>query len=387
MADQQVADKAPTKIVSIGKPERGDFPMMKTLGTEDETKIDKGAQGAAAKADDKNTTLTDAEKLAAEEKAKATSKQTYPPKIDDAAVKEYLKGLGIDYTGAEDLKKKLAPKESPAELTEEEKLAKAKAKEERLFDLHKKRGGTIEQWAELKKLSETDVAILGREKLRLDLKTAGFSPERSDAVIKKMHIELSDEEIADMSDEEQAEIKKERDFAAKKLANRGLFIQKNAKGYFDSLAEEATDIDADTARKQQYASNVEAAFTSYQRKQEIDLGKVDDVQIPPVEFEIPETVLTEAKTFLTSLESQILNKDGTWNLEALLPHVVNSFSKIHASKTAYLEGETRGATKALANFSSKPPNLGGNNGAGPGENGKIVKAGKPERGQFPTKNN
>lgn len=365
-------------IAEAGAPVKGNpFKSLidKALNTGEDNNA--GAAGNAGSADD------EAAKIAAAAAAKKAAETQNPAEVNEDAIKEYFKKQGIEYGGVDDLKKKLTAKEAAADLTDEQKKAAATAKEQRLLALHIGRGGTIEQFTSFQKQSTMEPGELGKLKLALDLKNAGFPEEKITSVIKKMHLDVSDEELAELSPEDQAEIKKEREFGLSKLNSRGSIFKKMAADYLVDLERQATDEDTNKATKKQHASNVEAAFTAYQRKQKLEFGKVDDLEVPPVEFDIPETVISSVKDSIkdkAKWESQIYNKDGSVNLDYILPHLIKSEAYSIAAKTALLEGETRGAEKALKGFSPKPPALGGTNGGEQGRKGQLTAAGAPVRG-------
>jgi len=77
--------------------------------------------------------------------------------------------------------------------------------------------------------------------------------------------------------------------------------------------------EADKTLKEKHTANVADAIKNFQRKEQIQLGQLDGVDITPFDFEFPEEALTQAKDYLsdrTALEEKIINKQGEINIPA-----------------------------------------------------------------------
>lgn len=310
------------------------------------------------------------------------------PTLTDEQVMKFLKGKGINADNFDTLKAKAEYQIPAPDPTDEQKKAEELAKEKRLLDLHMVRGGSVEQFAAYKQLVSADAKALGIEKTKNDLEKAGFTPEQADTISKQMHFDIADEELEGIDDDEKAFKLKLKEYGQSKHANRGQFLQNAAKSYLDSLNKEAEQLDGEKALKEQHASNVEDALKNFQRKQQISLGKIDDQDIDPFDYEIPEAVITQSADFLKDadkLDQTLFKKDGSVNLDVILPLVIKANAYDSAIKTGYLTGADRQVKHFESKFSSTPPKLGGPN---PPEksNGKFVSKGKPVTGVSPQNN-
>jgi hypothetical protein len=374
MADTEVV-KTPGKIVSAGRPTAADFRAntegFQAAENNTETQDPPVGEGAKPELNEDGTPKVAAK--AAPDAAKTG--------LTEDQLKEYFKSQGIDYEGVEKLKAKLAPQ---VQLTDEQKKQAELELEKKLFDLHTKRGGNLEQYAAFKAVAQSDVKTLGIDKIKRDLVADGFTADQADGIIKKMHFEVSDEDLAAIEDESERKlIEKERAFGLKKLTARGGFIQNTAKSYLDSLTKELQDLDAEKVKMELHTSKVEDAIKNFQRKQTLQLGKVDDQEIAPVDYDVPDEVLTEVKEILSdraALESKLYNKEGDLNLEFLIPHLINSVSRDKAVRHAYITSADRQVAIFEKVFPSKSaPALGSNNNNKPAPTpGKIVGAGKAQ---------
>lgn len=374
-----IETKTPGKLVSAGKPVRAEMT------------VDSFAQHQnpdASNTIDPDPNKTDPTKTDQESKkpddpgntdpAKKEPEKKDPPKMTEAEFLAFAKEQGIDVADIKTLKEKVAGQ--PAPKTPEQVKADEAALEQRLIAAHMKRGGTIEQYTELKQIAAADPITLGLTKLEADILKEGFSKEDTDLIIKRMQLQYSDEEIADLTPEEKAKVQKEAAFGLKKQENRGKYIQQRAKDYLDILQKEVQDQDAVTQKSTKHTSKVEEAITSFVRTQNIQLGEYDGQKLDPVELKIPDEVLATVKDILADpakIDKLLYNDDGELNLDFLVPHLVASVSRETAAKHAFLQGQTKQVEIFKSKFGDKIPDLGGPP-AKTGTPGKLVKAGKPE---------
>lgn len=381
MAETQTAPAATEEkkagvIAKAGLPVRGSFPGAEKAGV-GQVANETGKEPAAAPPG------ADAGKQppAAGKEPAATAAPA--PKFED--IQAFLKEQGIEgFDSFEALKKKITQKEPEQELTQEQKDEQVKLKNKRLLDLHIARGGTPEQYVNFQKQAAAEVADLGKIKLMAELKKEGFSDAEAEDIFAQMHFQVSDEDIIDLKPEQQELIKKQRALGLKKLANRGTYLKNSAQSYFDDLNREATELDAETTTKKQHATNVDAYLSTFQRKETFDLGKVEDEIIPPYETEIPETVLAQVKEKakdLGKLKTQLVNKDGSVNVDFLLPLMIKAEAYSQTAKASYMEATDRAVKHIQGKFGSKPV-LGGPSGTANGTPGKITSAGKPQKARL-----
>jgi hypothetical protein len=377
MAETNVAPAATQEktgqIVEAGKPTPGVFPIN----------VNGSQQQASGEAP---VELTDEQKAAAQEtpESKAAREAASKiPELSDDQLKEILKGKGISFDDFDSLKKKVEYTPPTLALSAEDQKKAEIELEKKLFELHTKRGGTLEQFAAFKTVQSTDPKILGIDKIKSDLIQDGFQPDEVDNLIKKMHLNVSDEELAEMEEADRKKIEKERAFGEKKLQNRGLYLQNTAKSYFDSLKQELQELDAEKVKMEQHTAKAVDAIKNYQRKQTLQLGERDGVQLSPVEFDVQDEVLNEVLEIVkdpVKLEQHLYTKEGDLNLDFLIPHLVNSVSREKVAKVAFFSGETKAIEHIEATYGSNPPPLGAN-GRQQGQSGKIVSTGKPQVGR------
>lgn len=311
-----------------------------------------------------------------------------PPEITDEQMIAFLEKKGVKVDNFETLKQKVeyvAPAPPP---TDEEKTKAELSIEKKLLDKHLSRGGTVEQFAILKQTAAADAKELGYKKIHEDLKKEGFTDDQAAQIVKKMTFEVTAEELEELEEDQKEILKKQAAFGVKKQTNRGEYLKKTASSYFDSLRNEVAEDDAEKTKMEQHSSKVEDAIKNYQRKETLNLGQLDGVDLPPIDFEVSDAALTEASAILkdpAKLQQHLYTKDGDLNLDFILPHIIKSLSMSDAVKKSYLTGGTRQVEAFQAKFGSAIPSLGGPSKPQTGDK-KIVRVGKPVLGN-PTVNN
>lgn len=379
---QEEKKPIPGNLVSAGVPVRGDFTAA-TIAKANEQQAaaaggDKGKEGQEGKegGDGAGQELSPEQKEAATKAAADVSRGTEG--VTEDQMKAYLKANGIEVDGLDSLKQKLA---TPAKDKTPEEIKQAEVeKEQKLLAAHMKRGGTIEQFTTFKQLVSADPKELGLNKAQQDLIQEGFSPEDANLILKKMHLQYTEEEIAELTPEQVEALKKQSAFGLKKQESRGKYIQQTAKSYLDSLEKEVADQESVTVKAAKHTSKVEDAISKFQRKQTLQLGEYNGQTLDPVDYDVPETVLAQVKEIIqdpAKLEKQLYNEDGSVNLDFLVPHLVASVSRETAVKHSLLTGQTRQVEIFQKKYGSTMPELGSGK-QEKGQAGKIVSAGKPE---------
>lgn len=299
---------------------------------------------------------------------------------DEIFMAEFEKRVGVKPQSIDFVKEKLNYQPPAPTPTDEEKTKADKAFEKRILDLHIESGKTPEQYTLLKGIANGDLKELSLQQTKEELKAAGFSDEKINDIIKERYYQVEDSDIELADDDEKEFLKKKKEFGSKKLESRAAYLQNQAKSYIDSLTKAVNDSDAEKKRMEQHTSKVEDAIKNYQRKQTLELGKVDDTDIPPIEDEIPETAFAEVKDILkdpVKFEQLLFTKEGDVNLDFIIPHLVRSASYTSAVKKGYLVGADRQVEHFQGTFGSVIPSLGGQP-KPTNENGKIVRRGKSE---------
>lgn len=374
--------KTPGKIVSVGnvEPFKPSVPRD-TLPSENSENSNSGGNNNGGSTPAANTGSGTQPAATNTPAANQTPANNSPAELTDDQLKAFFEKQGIAFEGIDKLKEKLASPAAPPVLTDEQKAKLEKEKEDRIVNAHLARNGTVQQLAIYKEVLTTDKKVLGLQKEIEDLVAEGFTKERAEELAKERYFQLTDEEIEKIED---ADLKKEaikqRNLGVKKLENKGGYLQQRAQGYFKILEQELAASDAEKTKMEQHSSKVEDAIKAYERKTILNLGKLDDgVEIPSLEFEYSDTALASAKEFLkdsAKLDENLFTKEGDWNIPALLPHLVRSFSMDEAVKKSYLTGQNRAVEFFEAKFGSTPPPLGGNGKNNNGTPGKIVGVGE-----------
>lgn len=282
---------------------------------------------------------------------------------DEQFLAEVEKRTGVKSENIDGIKEKLTYTKPGPDPTEAEKEQAAKNFEKRMLDVHIASGKTPEQYTLLKSIANGDLKELSHNKAVAELKEAGFNEAEIKEAMKARYFQIDDAEIELEDDEEKkAFLKKSKEVFTKRLDTKAAHIQSQAKSYIESLTSQVNESDAEKKRMEQHTSNVEDAIKSYQRKQTLELGKVDDIEIPPIDLEVPESALDEVKELLKDpekLENLLYNKDGNINLEFLLPHLVRSASYKNVVKHGYLTGGTRQVEHFESIMGKSVPTLGG----------------------------
>lgn len=357
----------PGNIVSAGVVQKAtlDVTQFKDMSViEEEVVVDEKKESEVKDDIDKKTPSTD----------KKDANQPADDLTEDQ-LKKFFEKKGIAYDGLDNLKSKLTPAK---EKTPEDIKAETLAKEQRVLAAHQARGGTTEQLVELRQLVAADPKQLGLTKEQEKLLKEGFTADEAAEVVRIMHLQYTADELAELKPEEKAKLEKQAAYGLKKHENRGKFLQNTAKSYLDSLEEEISEQDAEKARAIQHASKVEAALKTFQRKQTLQLGEYEGQKLDPVEYDVSDEVLQKVSEILKDpavLKKSLVNDDGSFNLDFLIPNIVASISRETAVKTAYLTGGTKQVEIFKASFGDKQPDL-TNTKKTTGEKGKIVSKGE-----------
>lgn len=378
------------KIVSAGKPERANFHIP--LDNESTEKLDAGAgdgksqeeinkEIAAAKLEETPEAKAIREAKELEDKNKPDAVPAPPKPLTDEEIKaEYEKRFP-----------------AKPEKTPEEKIADEKAFKKRMLDLFVENGGTAEQFVSAEYVATADLTEFTKSELTRELKLAGFSDTEIIDFQNERLNQLSEEELEQYPDETKKQFeKRKRDYDKKQIEGRYANTKAQAVEIFNTLKQAITEQDLkvtqksdaeklQTTKESEFSSNVEEHFNKVERKMTLQLGKVDDTDISPVEFEVPDSVISEAKDILkdAAKRKQLLyNDDGSLNLGNIAELVLKGKMFDSAAKTAYLEGGSRQVAefeKVFPMRGAQAIGVGGNNGGNKGKAGKIVSAGKPQR--------
>lgn len=374
----EAAEKTPGKIISAGG------PVIATVNTPIE-KVGKSGEDAAGADGD----LTEEQKIAA-----AAAKKIDVPEITDEQLKEIFAKKGIEgFDGNfETLKEKLKPAASAAaEPTAEEKAAAETAFEKRMLDHFIENGGTPETFVQLKQIASADLKALSEAQITTELKTAGFDEDEIKAVLVERYYQINPEELTQGEDEDvedfekrKKQIEKKVAYGSKKLESKSTYIKKEAEQALNTLREAINLKDLLVTKETEVSSKVDEIVSKIPRKLTFELGKVNDQQIDPVNYNVTEDDITEIAGVLKdpAKRKQLLyNDDNSINLARISDLLLKEKMFESAIKTVYLESGDRQVAlfeTVFPGVKAKDIGVGGNNGSAKNaRKGHIVSAGQP----------
>lgn len=374
-------------------------------GKGDEGLIEKQKAAASGGAGD-GTELTDEQKAEAEKLKNLTPEQLAAleaeknklPEVNDDQLKKLLesKGITLDDKGFEGLKEKLNKPAETAKSPEDiakEKEAQESAFEKRMLDHFIANGGTAENFVALKKIASADLKELSESEIKRELKENGITDEEDiKAIILERYYQINPEELEQDEDESEEDFKKRKALIEKKIAfgtkdkeSKSSHIKKQASDALAALQEAIKIQDSLVEDEAKLSSKVDELAPKLPRKMTFQLGKVNDQEIAPVEYDVTEDDIAEVVATLkdTGKRNNILyNKDGDLNLESVSTLLLKNKILESALKATYLEGGNRQIAifeKTFPGRTAKDIGVGGTNGGNTGKPGKIVSAGKPVR--------
>ncbi|MBP7109648.1 MAG: hypothetical protein KBA90_13905, partial [Chitinophagaceae bacterium] len=366
-------------------------------GDEGLTEEQKAAAAAASAGAGAGTELTDEQKAEAEKLKNLTPEQLAAieaeknklPEINDDQLKKLLesKGITLDDKGFEGLKEKLNKPAETAKSPEDiakEKEAQESAFEKRMLDHFIANGGTAENFVALKKIASADLKELSESEVKRELKDNGFTDEEIATVLKERYYQINPEELEQDEDESEEDFKKRKAliekkiaFGAKKIESKSSHIKKQASDALAALREAIKTEDSLVEDEVKLSSKVDELAPTLPRKMTFQLGKVNDQEIAPVEYDVTEDDIAEVVATLkdTGKRNNILyNKDGDLNLESVSALLLKNKILESALKATYLEGGNRQIAifeKTFPGRTAKDIGVGGTNGGNTGKPGKI----------------
>jgi len=374
------------KIVSAGKPIVGNFIMPDTQGTGDEGDGGEGDGdgGAGGEGNGGEGGGTGAGASAGEGSGAA--------ELDDEKLIQALKDKGISFEGSiEDLKKKFEPEApKPVDETDEEKAKKATAFEKRMLDHYIENGGTPEDFVALKAVASADLKSLSEYQIKKELKDEGFTDDQINAVLVERYYQLNPDEIEKGEGESDEDftarveaVKKKVAFGSKKLESKGSFIKKQAEDALSSLRLAIESKDLLEKKEAEFSSNVDEIVSKVPRKVTFELGKIEDIDIAPVQFEVTDDVIASVVETLKDpvKRNQFFYQDNQLNIANIANVMIRNQYLEKALKAVYLEAGDRQVKEFEKVFPGRNANevgVGGNKAGNNGKKGVIVKAGKPQ---------
>lgn len=362
--------KEPVKVASMGKVQR----VSQTIQSKTETQ----------KEAPKEETTADIAQAQTGEPAQQSS-------LSEEQRKSFLKELfGDENVDVEAIKEKL--KLTAPEPTEEEKKKAKSEKEIRALKLFVEQGGTPEQFNELKSIATGDKIELSKKKALTEFISAGFTEKEANEMLRNQfyQIELDnieqdfDNETEEEFEARKKELQKKVEYGTKKLESYSSYEQTQAASILKGLEDAVESADLEAKEEAVISSNVDELLSKLPRKQTIELGKYNDVDLAPVEHEVSEDSIKQVSEILkdpAKRNNYFNNQDGTLNLPKLTEVLLNHIERNRAIKNALLEGQTRMTAEIRKTFPATSPYELGIGGAPQKNNqkGAVTSAGKPQR--------
>lgn len=277
------------------------------------------------------------------------------------------------------------------ELTEEEKAVKLAEKEKEMLDLYVTAGGgTIENFAALKGIINSDLTDLSKRVITDELKAAGLE-EEVEAVLKERYYQVQLEELEQDIDEDddefaarKAKIEKKIEYGKKKLQSIAEKIKKDAQGVFDSLSQAIENKKAEANEELEFVAKIDEVSKTLPRKLSIPLGKLNNEDLGSVEVEVSENEIAETIGQLKDPASRnkiLFNEDNQINVVAVSNLLLRNKMLEKAVREGMLVGQDRQVKifeKTFPNRSAQAVGLGGSP-KNTNTSGQVAGFGKPQR--------
>lgn len=320
----------------------------------------------------------------------APEHETTKEKVDkqefsEDQLKSYFEKQGIEYNGMDELKKKLNTKAEPLQETDEQKAAKEKSYEKRMVDLFTEGKGTVEQYAAIKSLANSDLKELSNNELRRELKEAKFTDNEINDILKESFFQYDDSELEQYEDETEREyLTRKREYGSKLLENRSLSIKQSAEKILSDLKSAVDSEDLQKQEEEQFSSKVDDYFSKAPRNITFELGTANNRKIDPIDYEVAEKDLAEIKETLKDPAQRnniLFTEEGQLNLDSLATVLLHNKILKSALKAAYLTGETKMTELVEQTYGARTPYEVGVGGvpSKAGQAGSVTQRGAPQR--------
>lgn len=274
--------------------------------------------------------------------------------------------------------------------TEEQKEKREKDFEKRMLDLYANQGGKIEDFVVIKEVANMDLAQLSKNELVNELKSGGFGEDEIQEMLVERYYQMNPDEVEqgfEESDEDyekrKEKIRKKVAYGTEKLTKRSAYQQEKAKSILDSLRKAIEISDLEVKKESEYAAKVENLSKELPRKLTFQLGKLDNVDIAPIEYDVTDEDVANVVTQLKdrAIEKQLFNDEGELNVDEVAKIVLRNSILEKVAREALFEGQTRQVKEVEKVFPATSPNeLGVGGTPSPsknGQKGKLASFGKP----------
>lgn len=362
---------------------------------DDKTGAQAGAAGTGGQAGDGKTADEGQEGKAGEDgKAGGEATKNEPPAITEDQLKEYLAKQGIE--GITDLnhlkglvEKGKAP--APEQLTPEQQAAAQQEYENKMLKMYLDNGGKAEDFVAVKTLMGADVKDLSISELKRELKAEGFTDDQIPGIIAERYYAIDATTLVQGEDESADDFAKRKELAtkkatygSKKLDARSKRIIEDAKSTYNSIKKAVEDKELLERQEAEFVSKVDTIAKNYPRSITVELGKVDDQEIPPVQYTVAEEDMAEVTAILKdpAKRNQIFfNSDNGLNLDNVVKLLLHDKIFKSAVKASLLEGgdrQVKAYEKKFGGRSAHDIGVGGKVVDATKAKGQVAKAGQPQ---------
>lgn len=400
-APPQQPQGTPGKIVAAGPATAGTPKFFNKSEQQNQEPPPAGQQQNAAPPDPNNAGAGNAAAGAAgaagateNQNGAGAQGQNQLPDLSDEQLEQVLKARGVTLPNGI---AGLNGQQQKPEPTAEEKAAAELAIEKRMLDHYTKHGGTVEQFVQMKQIAAMDLKDLSEAQIRNELKGEGFNDAQINSILVERYYQLNPDELQ-QGDEESDEdfnarkelVKKKVAYGAKKLQSSFSHIQQATKNGLQQLRDALAVEDQLAEQEAALVSTVDAIAKELPRKITFPLGKVNDQEVPPVEFEVSDAHVAAVVETLKdpSKRNQLLfNQDNSLNVQSLANLILRNQILEDALKAGYLDGghrQVEAFEKIFPGRTAQSIGVGGNSQNAQGRKGHVVSAGAPVPANFPS---
>lgn len=287
-------------------------------------------------------------------------KQGNPVKVTDEDILSFLKQKGIELDSTDDVIDRLKPKPS-----KEEADAVERQKEVERIKLFVDGGGSVEEYNALREAASSKLSDLSLKIEKETLLNNGFSESEVESILSDEYFmsDLDDAYFEDngyTNEEKEFFLKKQKYFRTK-LGKSAEYIQKMAKEELDRLDQERNRINAEKVQRKNYSSKVDEYLKNFNRVEKLDIGKVNDKDVQPVEYQVSDSDLRTVGDILKNpdkVKQLFFNTDGTPKMEVVAGYLLAKQTESSKIKTAFFEGGSRQAEVIKNTFGATPYDIG-----------------------------
>lgn len=281
--------------------------------------------------------------------------QAAPVELTLEHKKALFKELGFEYNSDDDLakfKEKLNYTPPAAEPSEEQKARKELELDKRMMEAFMKAsGGTVDEYVAMKSVANANVAELSKAESISEFMKLGLTKENAEKHWKEANyqieidaLEQGDEETEEEFTARKVDLQAKKEAFSKKLNESLSPKQKEAREIYNTLKNVIAEQDLQVQKENEYAAKASTHIQQMPRKLNVELGKLNDIDLAPVQIDIDEALITETRELFSNADKRkqtFFNEDGTLNYANLSELYVKAKHFDKGIKTALLEGQTR----------------------------------------------